>query len=223
MESIGFILGMTRSGTTWVSEWLKSHNDVSVIEEERMIYNLWKIIRNYQLQSIGRDFITLAYKHIANEKQISIEKMPGYMWWDNIISVNAVNTLLPGCKHLILTRDGRNWIYSALNYAGNTQDMNINSAITMWNKNAKAIALIKNEKNVLIIKYEDLVKNPSMSFQIASHFGINNPNPLIPWTRPINTHFTSYDENRWKKLGLQYIPQLRAMNKMLEELGYDPI
>jgi len=219
---LGFMLGLSRSGTTWISNWMHRHENVHVIYEEYISYKIHNIVRDHDIKDVAVKFLEDFFTRVSKGKEICIEKSPGLLWWGNVRAVDVVNSWFPECKHLLMVRDGKNWVHSVLNMTNTSMKFTIKSAVEYWRRHMEAMSIVKDYDNVLMLRYEDVLADvKSSSDRITKHFGLKGACGLEPWTTPVNTVFVDYDKDRWKKMCI--IDELRPMNEYLEKFGYDPV
>lgn len=223
-----FMPGIVRSGTTWVSEWLGEHPDISLIRSYLLLYTKQMLI-NYptSLYTKPNDFRAMLDSVFSNNLDIGkttvLDASPGDLDFRNEHISSLISSLCENAKILVLYRDGKNWVHSMLNLPWKSNyNWTAETATEEWISKMKII-LGPTPLNTLHIKYEDLLAENGYR-KILDFLEIEHA-PIISWNsvRPGNTKSTFHDPNKWKSLSLDQIEYMKKMNPHLEAAGYDPI
>lgn len=245
-----FVVGSGRCGTSWVQNWLLQHPDTfGKFGEshfiERIAPSLYvqdKIMYPYRDWFRTRGVITNSRHHIVSwleegefanimgeaiykvydsttyrDKNTSalVEKTPRNIWWSE-----SINTLLGDrCQvyFIHVYRDGRNVLESFLRQPWITY---INNVTDEW------IAIMEHmlngdfPHNMLHIKYEDLVENPSISRQITEFVKLDHHGDIKTFVEPYGPNsIMSFDPHRWQDIKTPYITKdFKKMEPIIKKL-----
>jgi Sulfotransferase family len=142
-----FIVGCGHSGTSLLLAILGAHSKLCAIPQESCI------AYSYQTRAPGvnpdakfllKYFDLLA---IAEKKMRWVEKTP-----KQIYSIALLRKLVPGCKFIIILRDGRDVACSLAARYGSLED-----AIKRWVEDNEAGDLYAKDADVHVLKYEDII------------------------------------------------------------------
>lgn len=164
-SNLVYIVGIPRSGTTWVWGMLTSHPSIISLVREDFFPNEPSIKNKKRITSETGAFIRIKddkkiKKIILNKiknhpNKIIIEKTPTH-----ITQIKRILKLFPNAKIIHVIRDPRAVISSMLNshffkFANNLDDA-INKCISYYQFSLE----FENYSNFYILKYEDLIKRP---------------------------------------------------------------
>lgn len=220
-----FVIGSGRCGITWIGRWLRQHPEtfggpethiftilqhllnpewnqgiLSWVEEDVVIQNLRQCVTNVFEQCRFRK---------PNQESL-VEHS-----WIHYKSKSFIKQIFPDAKFVHIYRDGRNVVESKLR-AGGTPEEHIN----VWLDAVKDVTVPR--ENTFVIKYEDLIADPSKSRQITDFLGLKHHNDIDSWEFPVNTPHFSYDPDRWKTLSKDIQNHMQqTMLQTLQTLGYE--
>lgn len=219
-----FIPGLSRCGTTWVTNWLKTHSDVHLQEENYILLNSYKKHKNTQSwENIIKNAVINKFNEYNSNKSVFIDKSPEF-----ITFVPIIRKLFPTDKIMCFYKYGPNLVYSYMHLPSHWvthKEWTIEEAVDTYIENAKMIDLNNIDPNIIYIRYEELLKKPvEMSKKILNFIGLSDTiGSLEVWKKPANTDHKFYDNERWKTLGSEAIEYMKKMNTELIRLGYEPI
>tara|TARA_Y100000590_G_scaffold468628_1_gene652209 strand:- start:281 stop:1849 length:1569 start_codon:yes stop_codon:yes gene_type:complete len=167
-----FLVGFPRSGTTLLDSILSSHSKITVLEEQPLIENTINKLTEKQkiiCNNLDKDKLRKTYfeqvSKITNEEQFSnkiiIDKMPL-----NLIYLNLIKNLFPESKIIFSLRHPLDTILSCY-----FQNFILNEAMVNFldlQRTAEIFSICmeifssqkqKKSKNMLFVKYENLVSN----------------------------------------------------------------
>jgi len=220
-----FIMSPGRSGMNWIVDWLTKNPEInpqrngslliprisSLLEDEHLVK--WE--KKQKILKASRKFVNTLlrksrYKYIINTSHHF-----------NFIVRHSILKIFPTAKFIHLLRDGKCVIPSMVK----RQKTTLQNYINMWNEHAnKIITPDIPKQNLLIVKYESLVLDPTISRNITRFLQINHHQDIIPWDRPINTqHSNFYDSQNYWKSQKELIEQMKQLNDNLDQLGYEKI
>jgi hypothetical protein len=162
--------GAPRSGTTLLSSILDSHPEITMIPYETMLFKASKnnwipgwVKTKWIILRLNALLITL---NIGKQARMWSEKTPG-----NIKNLDTINTIFKGrVKFIHIVRDGRDVILSKhprLGYFINAES---------WAEYVLSGLLWKDKKNMLTIRYEDLILNfEDETNKIIKFLHLNSP------------------------------------------------
>ena len=142
-----FIIGCGHSGTSLLLAILGSHSKICAIPQESCIaYNY--LTRAPGLSSDAKLFLKYFNLLAISEKKMRwIEKTP-----KQIYSIPLLRRLVPGCKFIIILRDGRDVACSLAARYGSLED-----AIKRWVEDNEAGEVFWKDPDVHVLKYEDII------------------------------------------------------------------
>lgn len=219
-----FIPGMSRSGTTWVSNWLKTHSDVHLQAENYVLLNSYKKYKDTEnFENNIRDEVIKQFNEYNSGKQYFIDKSP-----NGLFIVPIIRKLFPDAKILCFYKYGPNLVYSYMNLPSHWvshKEWTIEEATYDYISNAQKINLNNTDPHIMYLRYENLLIEPEkMSKNILNFLELSDTiGSLEVWKKPANTDHKFYDNERWKTLGSEAIEYMKKMNTELIRLGYDPI
>lgn len=150
-----FVVGCGHSGTTLLASVLSRHSKFFVVGYESECFlpvhslNLTKkIIRAF-------DMIAL-----QNGKSYFLEKTPKH-----VLCVERILKSIPKSRVIYMVRDGRDNVLSL-----KKRFLNLNMCITRWNIDNENFERLSNNDKVLIVRYENFVKNPCNSLKEICKF-----------------------------------------------------
>ena len=224
-----FIIGMPRSGTTLVSNLINASEEI-YIPEETHFFQLKSQWNKKSFDTFKNDFLDLDKNtylkglDITNKDKNIINKSSSYKeifesicklkakkkgidrWGEktpiHFEYIDEINEYFPRAKFVNIIRDPRDVINSILASGwGNDQ---IYRRLSMYKQNIKKYNV--EQKNILNIKYEELVKNPENTVKsIYKFLGLHFNNEIL------NTFYLTSNQNfslknePWKKNNLNPI------------------
>ena len=155
-----FIVGCGHSGTSLLLAVLGSHSKICAIPgETKLAYNY--ITNAPVLHPKARQMIRyFDLLTISENKSRWIEKTPKH-----IFSIPLLRQLFPGCKFMIILRDGRDVACSIEARYGSLEE-----GIKRWIEDNRAGEPYWKDADVHVLKYEDVVENFSGTIRAALNF-----------------------------------------------------
>jgi len=162
-QKLIFIVGVPRSGTTWLWGLLSSHPDVvplvredfdpekpSVVEGKRVTSETGAFLR------YSEDYIqkVIAQKASANPGKVFVEKTPLHLR-----KLDRIMAIFPEAKVIHVLRDPRAVICSMMKSTFYPFATSLDDAILQCETCHKAIRPFLGEKNLLTVRYEALISN----------------------------------------------------------------
>lgn len=231
MPNLFFIPGLSRCGTTWVTDWLTSHYGVAATQESYLARYAHMML-NHEPPS-GRiverqdvhDFLMSIYTRVADGRPWLVDKSPGSLVYKGVPVEQFLLDLFPGARVLLFYRDGKDYVYAFKNVPWEQKHPpTVESGVANWKANAQYLLSRKEHPSVMTVRYEELLSRPvELSEQLTKFLGLELTVPLAPWERPINTLHSTLVPQRWSVLMEEHRETLRTMNPLLEQLGYDPV
>ena len=200
MSPIIFIGGVPRSGTTLLRAMIESHKDVQCGEETRVIPTMFDFVavvkeflnnkkrwprrllyegyedefpdfKNGSLLHAVTQFVmeVLVNKH-STPPPILCNKDPFTM-----LKFDLVNDAFPNAKHIYIIRDGRASVQSMIDRRVGVSGFNLSDfrqSMTQWNKLSEFMIIhcVRNKRQCLPIRYENLVLRPRSTMKIILKF-----------------------------------------------------
>jgi len=236
IEKYIFLPGLSRCGTTFISNWMLKNSQVALIPESYLIPKMHRLVNPQFYPKEDRSQTKITYKNaraltdsvyndLAGDKTIILDKSPGNLKiaWDsrNIKITDVIKCIYPEALSMVIYKDGKDFVYSYLNLPWAGSILTTEQIIDIWVKSVKTI--MDGLGETLIIRYEDILENPDrIKNSICSFLGIELP-PLDPWVNPINTKHSVYNKERWKTLDSHVLKTMKIMNPFLEKMGYETI
>lgn len=260
-----FIVGCGRSGTSLVRAMLNHHPQIAIPLESFFIVDYFKAPQNISLNTLKKliihepeikewglklalhdivrcnskkelvDIINTLYM-TKNKKKIWGQKTPRFIrYW------KLFKKIYPKSKFIHLIRDPRATVNSLIN--SNAHFSNCLYASQRWNMDVKYGLDLKEKhpKDVLEIRYSNLIKNPKKELvKICKFLGINYSRQMMkydstgskeysPYYRKIHRHLNKKPEtkliDRWKKeLSKREIELVESINqKLMKKLNFELI
>jgi hypothetical protein len=194
-----FILGASRSGTTWLQSILSEHPDVCTYPELKLYshylkpwFNAWEwdeqdtaphglpaIWNRDQFYDFMRDFLDRIYGRVAESATmdaIIVDKIP------QSNTINQIEALLSGPKYIHVIRDGRDvassLIAASKGWGKAWAPPTIPSAAEWWCfgvNSARVAKRYQDEGRYLEVRYEDmLTDNLAVINKIVSYLGLDS-------------------------------------------------
>lgn len=173
-----FIIGSPRSGTTLVESIISSNNKIFSGGELNLAKRLMEnyiFLQNKNFKSLKNEFLNnyiVKTAYMKRDFKFIVDKMP-----ENFLFLGQLQKILPFSKFIRIFRDPWDIATSLykeryiLNIPYSTSFFNIGIFLsnfeainTFWNQN------IRNQKNLLSLNYDDLVKKPEHSQKILYEF-----------------------------------------------------
>lgn len=154
-KSFLFICGCGHSGTSLLASRLGQHPDALLIGRETHCFDP---VKGFLLTSA----LLKEWEFFADyeKKKLIIEKTPKH-----IQSINRINNLVPHGKFICIVRNPLDTIASLYKRFGD-----LNLAINRWIIDNKKVIKYRKNENLIVIYYENLTKNPELSFRSALQF-----------------------------------------------------
>ncbi|MDC0045222.1 sulfotransferase [Pelagibacteraceae bacterium] len=174
-ENLVFLIGFPRSGTTLLDSILRSHSEITVLEEKPYLLNLrhdffkqndnnlsslLNITQDIR-DKIRNEYFKKIFSQIGKNKTIIIDKFPL-----TIIELGFVKCIFPNAKIILAMRHPCDVVTSCFFSSFKINDAMVNflswsSTIQFYNKVFDLFEFYSNEMNLsfIMIKYEDLITN----------------------------------------------------------------
>ena len=174
-ENLVFLIGFPRSGTTLLDSILRSHSEITVLEEKPYLLNLrhdffkqndnnlsslLNITQDIR-DKIRNEYFKKIFSQISKNKRIIVDKFPL-----TIIELGFVKCIFPNAKIILAMRHPCDVVTSCFFSSFKINDAMVNflswsSTIQFYNKVFDLFEFYSNEMNLnfLTIKYEDLIIN----------------------------------------------------------------
>ena len=175
-----FIVGIPRSGTTWLWKLLAEHSYVAVLTREDFEYkdiekdnrelNTIPYRRTLQETNMFDDFSMRVIKKVIKEKEknIIIEKTPLH-----ILRLDTIRKEFPNAKIIHITRDPIS-VYASYTFTEFRNWEHTGISVQDWVKLYKEMFYqfypTITDKSILSLSYEDMLKNPTNTLEEACDF-----------------------------------------------------
>ena len=215
-----FLIGFPRSGTTLLDTILRSHKDISVIEEKPIISNFiehlnsktnnnidhLKNLNDLEIFDLQKYYLDERNKYIQESKNLIIDKMPL-----NMIHTAEIIRFFPNAKFILAIRNPCDCVLSSF-----MQSFKLNDSMTNLNNLDDSVHFYSEvmelwdiyEKQFKInfhqIKYEEIITNFQSSITYLLNF------LQLEWSNEIN-NFNKTAKNR----GLIATPSYDQVNEPL--------
>ncbi len=247
-NSLVFIVGFPRSGTTLLDSILSSHSMIQVIEEKPFIENTISILnneekincKNLNIELLQKNYMSLVQEYIGSKnlsKKIIVDKMPL-----NFIYLRAINIIFPNAKIIFCMRHPLDAILSSY-----FQNFILNEAMVNFldlKRTAEIYSLSMEifnsydclqSENLLMIKYENLVTNFEKELGSISNFiGIKKEKNMSQFykntQKKIRIRTASYNQvnkplyhssvYKWKNYQNELFPIIHIVKKWISKFGY---
>ncbi len=188
-ENLIFLIGFPRSGTTLLDNILRSHSEITVLEEKPYLLNLrhdfFKQNDNELLSllnitqdikdKIRNQYFKKIFSQTDKNKRIIVDKFPL-----TIIELGFVKSIFPNAKIILAMRHPCDVVTSCFFSSFKMNDAMVNflswnSTIQFYNKVFDLFEFYSNELNLnfITIKYEDLIINFKDNVQkITEYMGL---------------------------------------------------
>lgn len=194
-ENLVFLIGFPRSGTTLLDSILRSHSEITVLEEKPYLLNLrhdffkqndnnlsalLNITQDIR-DKIRNEYFEKIFSHIGKNKRIIIDKFPL-----TIIELGFVKCIFPNAKIILAMRHPCDVVTSCFFSSFKINDAMVNflswsSTIQFYNKVFELFEFYSNEMNLnfLTIRYEDLIINFEKNVQkMTKYIGLEYENNM---------------------------------------------
>ncbi|MEO6396483.1 MAG: sulfotransferase [Devosia sp.] len=153
-DHIAFVCGCGHTGTTLMATILSAHPDVFVPYQETEVYlrPWWRAIGSLR---------RLRAAALASGRLHLIEKTPRH-----VRRIAQIRRSLPRAKFLIMVRDGRDVTASL----GRRKEGDFASGLARWLRDTEASLEQRNNADTLVVRYEDLVSDPSATIRTVCVF-----------------------------------------------------
>jgi len=230
-----FVVGSGRCGTSWVQHWLLQHPDTfgkfgesHLIErigpllniQDNVMYPFQAWFRERQISNTRHHIVSwLEEGEFANlmgeaiykvydattyrdkDASVLVEKTPRNIWWSEAINIMLGKRCQIFFIHVY--RDGRNVLESFLRQPWITYIDNISDS---WISIMQHMLDGDFPDNMLHIRYEDLVKNPSTSQRITEFVEINHHHDIEVFKTAYGPDsMIGFDPDRWKSIKTPYV------------------
>ncbi|MGR2737469.1 FkbM family methyltransferase [Billgrantia sp. Q4P2] len=157
INQLVFVAGCGHTGTTLMASILGAHSNIFSIPRET----------NWFLSDDGKfheEYRKEVLKAVSEDKTILCEKTPRHLH-----KMSSIREKFPSAKFIIMTRDVKDVVFSIKNRTGDFR-----SALNRWVGDNKVVLEELKNKNVLLVRYEDLVVNPKeMVKNICDFLGVS--------------------------------------------------
>jgi len=225
-----FIPGMSRSGTSWVAHWLAERRDLVAVHETYLIRYAFDMLHHQPAagrlvsRERARSFLHQAYADHAGGCPWLLDKSPGEFLYDGVPVHDVIRELFPEAFILWLYRDGKDFVYGLLHLPWKARTAwNARTATDYWIRETRPLLEVQPHPRMMIMRYEDLLAAPRRSRQISEFLGLGHHADIRPWAKPVNTRYQAYEAGRWKSLDAESLEEMKRMNPLLVQCGYDPV
>ena len=174
-ENLVFLIGFPRSGTTLLDSILRSHSEITVLEEKPYLLNLRHVffkqnendlssllnITQEIRDKIRNEYFNKIFSEIDKNRRIIVDKFPL-----TIIELGFVKCIFPNAKIILAMRHPCDVVTSCFFSSLKINDAMVNflswsTTIQFYNKVFDLFEFYSNEMNLnfITIKYEDLILN----------------------------------------------------------------
>ena len=225
-----FIPGMSRSGTSWVTRWLEERPDLASAHETYLIRYAFDMV--YHQPPTGRlvssnharSFLRRVYADHAAGRPWIVDKSPGEFFYKGVPVRDIIWELFPEAFVLWLYRDGKDFVYGLLHLPWEARTVwNVQNATDYWIREMRPLLEAQPHPRMMIVRYEDLLREPQGSRQISAFLGLRHHADIRPWAKPVNTMNRGRAAGRWKALDAESLTEMKRMNPYLVQCGYDPV
>ncbi len=194
-ENLIFLIGFPRSGTTLLDNILRSHSEITVLEEKPYLLNLRHDFfkqNDNELSSllnitqdikdkIRNQYFKKIFSQTGKNRRIIVDKFPL-----TIIELGFVKSIFPNAKIILAMRHPCDVVTSCFFSSFKMNDamvnfLNWNSTIQFYNKVFDLFEFYSNELNLnfITIKYEDLITNFKDNVQkMTKYIGLKYENNM---------------------------------------------
>ena len=188
-SNLAFLIGFPRSGTTLLDTILRSHRDIEIIEEEPLIPNIDKLVKEKfntriedlyslsvnKIMILRKKYFELLKKYINEETSIIIDKMPLHT-----VSLPLINLLFPNAKIIFTHRHPYDTVLSCFQQSFKPNKamanlVSLKSSSIMYDQVMDAWDIYKNNLplNFITSKYEHLIEDfDNHSLRILEFLGV---------------------------------------------------
>ena len=249
-QSLAFLIGFPRSGTTLLDTILRSHPKVLMVEEKPILAavesrlgsiateNLLTSLDDHQLVDLRKIYFQELQSHIEinSSQELIIDKLPL-----NIVEVGLIHRVFPDSKFILALRHPYDCVLSCFMQAFELNDamanfLTLQQSAELYNA---VMGLWVNYTNVLDlevskVKYEDLVQNLKGTAEPLLNFlGLSWHDNLLNYQQTAisrNISTPSYNQvtqglytqsiNRWKNYDDQINGIVPLLEPWIDEFGY---
>ena len=204
-----FICGLNRTGTTTLGSLLNQSRELEFVREAWLLPQLKSLYTHYKkLHDDCDNFTPWSSNNVSLERFRSrlsefyfallmdasggkrfVEKTP--IW--NVFRLKFLHSLFPNAYFILMYRDGRTQISSAMKKAENRNiELGFETCCRRWARGMEIFREVRaanSIQNLMFVQYEKLFKNPYRTFKDICRFVEIEPyNPYFP---PANTSYNS--------------------------------
>jgi glycosyltransferase involved in cell wall biosynthesis len=152
-KTLVFIVGIPRSGTTWLWGLLSSHRDIEAITKTDFDPNLDLIETNMLYERSMQEIINTIK---SKSKNIIIEKTP-----DHLLKLEMILSMFPHAKIIHILRDPRS-VFASYKYSvWNRKIEDVHEWLNIYKKRIEMYEKYSSDRHILTVHYEDLYKKPN--------------------------------------------------------------
>lgn len=226
-----YIIGSGRCGTRWLNAWILRHprcfggpETHFMAKIERMFHYWpgggpipWLYNNEQKLIHLIRDFANSFYSFRQyGSRDVLIDCTPC-----NREHRDLIIKIFPSAKFVHIYRDGKYFVWSMIQSPWGRKT-SVKEWSLFWYNIMKDMHDNPREDQINI-KYEDLLKDPTVSRKITQFVQLDHHEDIEPWKRPINTKQTFYDPDKWKEIPETDQKDMAVMNEQLVLHGYEPV